>query len=166
MPAVSNQQALVAIELSEQSRAKFNASLNRYLSSVKMNRKKAITKLAGGILTDISKLSPVDTGRFRAAWHAGYRALGQRPPAIRASDPLKKPPSAVQIALGEAQGYGKLNDTPELTEFTCRNGVRYGPYLEAGGSNQAPRGMVRVTIDRYRQFIDDSLSNMPVEGTK
>lgn len=166
MPLVSNQQALVAIELSEQSKAKFNSSLERYLSSVKVNRKKAITKLAGGILTDISKLSPVDTGRFRAAWHAGYRALKQRPPAIKPASPLLGPVDPIAIAQGEAKGFAVLKDEAGQTEFTCRNGVRYAPYLEAGASNQAPRGMVRVTLDRYRQFIDDSLSNMPVEGVR
>jgi hypothetical protein len=174
MPTVSNSEAGIAIELSQQSWARFNASLDRFLSSVRVNRDKAVRKLAGGLLADMTKLSPVDDGRFRAGWHAGYRALGSRPPPIpkatvKAGVPLSEAfvlTSPRAISEGERAGFGELVREDGETRVRVRNGVRYGPYLEAGASRQAPRGIVRVTFGRYRQFIDDNLRRLPVEGAR
>lgn len=162
MPKVSNQQAGIAIELSEKSMAAFNASLDRYLASVNIGRSKVIKKLGGAMLTDMVKASPVDTGRFRAGWNAGFRALGQRPPrgVATANQSLKA------RMEGDAAGKGRLTDDEAQTELWVRNGVRYGPYLEAGASAQARLGIVRLTIDRYRNFLDENMRRMPVQGAR
>lgn len=116
MPKVSNAQAAIAIELADESLKKFSSALDRYLSSVTVNVPKTVKKLAGAILKDITLLTPVDTGRVRAGWHAGFRALGAKPPGMpRATldinaegETVVKKTTARDIAEGEAAGRSKI----------------------------------------------------------
>ena len=75
--------------------------------------------------------SPIDTGKFVSNWRYG----------------LESPDTTVT----EETSIRTLNNLSEMPARAIgfihyiTNSVHYGPYLEAGSSKQAPRGMVELT---------------------
>jgi len=92
-----------------------------------------VTKLMEYTYRQVVKLSPVDTGQFRASWNMTKNT----PNFATISDGTGLPPP----------------DLPKLTfskgEYPVifiSNGKHYGPYLEDGWSKQAPNGMIKVAM--------------------
>lgn len=88
--------------------------------------------------------SPVDTGRFRAAWRFQEDtlvAVGPIPDGGSSDSPLPAPapPDLPERVIGR--------------RFYIVNNVSYGQALEEGGSNQAPNGMVRLTAKDWPQIV-------------
>lgn len=84
--------------------------------------------------------SPVDTGRFRANWNF----------SVGAAD--------YSTTLSEAQGRAlteaaKVLDVPSGGVVVLANGLPYARRLEYGYSQQAPVGMVRLSVLEYRRFL-------------
>ncbi|RLC65537.1 MAG: hypothetical protein DRI01_00560 [Chloroflexi bacterium] len=113
-------------------------------------RDKALRKLAFDLLARIAKRTPVDTGRARAGWLTGMKALARKTgqsPNIRfeGSNVSRK-----AIAQGEKEGSYKETDSAGKKVIEITNSVRYVIYLEYGWSKKSPRGMVRVTISEFK----------------
>ena len=85
----------------------------------------------------VIKRSPVDTGRFKGNWNS----------SINAPD----------LTMDRGSGGGstevanrlKIGDT-----FYFVNNLHYALRLEFGWSNQAPMGMIRLTVAEYRDTVD------------
>ena len=108
-------------------------------------------------LRRIVKRSPVDTGRFRGNWQASVTnpievevagnvpdASGGRRQRWTPADP-RDPISKVAESLGSLQPYGSVWLT---------NNLPYSIVLEEGGSQQAPRGIVGVTVLELLDWLD------------
>lgn len=104
-----------------------------------------VKKVGIDIGSSLVMMTPVDTGHARHNWNVGFGA------AMR----------------GEREGFDKGGGatvgriTQDVTD-KARFGVTmyfnlnipYGVKLEYGHSTQAPNGMVRVTVARFKQFVE------------
>ena len=85
----------------------------------------------------IIRLSPVDTGRFKENW---LTAIGEANTSIDLPSGAGLTPIVKLLRLG---------DTIFFT-----NSLPYAFRLEFGWSNQAPRGMVRITVADWQGIVD------------
>jgi hypothetical protein len=130
MPGIS-----VAFEMK-----KFSAMLDKFLGNM-AGPKGAIGLLKVGLdlIHMFIKTSPVDTGRFRAAWYFSEQGLLQ---LIRQGGGHK--PQSSDEAAGFALGRLKTGLTGWRKYIEITNAVAYAMPLEFGWSTQAPYGVVRV----------------------
>lgn len=89
------------------------------------------------------RMSPVDTGRFRGNWQFSVNS-----PASGTLDSLDPSGSETTARLvGDS-----LEFRPGTTAFIVNN-LPYAIPLEFGHSDQAPGGMVRITVARFQQIV-------------
>ena len=104
----------------------------------------AIRKIALDVFTEVIMMSPVDTGRFRGNWQC---AIGSAPSGILELD--DKTGTAV-LAKAQAEALGlKAGQTIFLV-----NNLPYAQALEYGHSQQAPGGMIRLTVQRWKPIVE------------
>ncbi len=93
-----------------------------------------------GISNNIIKESPVDTGRFRNNWLAS----SGRPRRGTLTQTDKSGNRAVARA-------GRIVESLEAGDtFYLVNNLPYARRLEFGSSTQAPSGMLRINVERFR----------------
>ncbi len=92
--------------------------------------------------------SPVDTGRFRSNWQCGIGAVNTTISEPAGSDAKGR----TSVAL---QGW-QPGQTIYLT-----NSLPYAHRLEYGHSQQAPNGMVRLTVQEYGQHLKNVIARLP-----
>ena len=118
---------------------KFNKGLEKYLATYeKKNVHEGIKKVAFALLGMVMKKTPVDTGRARAGWYPAAEKLN-----IPTSGSSKKEGSYKEDFAGKEQS------------VTITNRVNYIQSLEFGTSQQAPEGMVRVSMREISKKIKD-----------
>lgn len=93
-----------------------------------------------GLFNKVVSRTPVKTGRLRKSW---------RPTINSPSVSLKK---ANGDAIITKVSQAKLGDSIFLV-----NNLPYAQKIEAGSSNQAPAGMVRVTVAEYQKIINENV---------
>ena len=120
----------------------FTKSIEKWVKATKENADQAVRKIAFGLLSNFVVASPVDTGRFRGNWQVG---LGSRPEGTY--DVQEQEPVAREGVKLKAAGVG-------MTIYIANN-LPYALPLEYGHSQQAPRGIVRVTIRRLNEIVKD-----------
>ena len=103
---------------------RFNAKAGKALESVFRG-----TSLS--LFSRIIRRTPVDTGRARGNWMAGLNS-----------------PSETGGEVGATVARARLGDSLFLT-----NNLPYIHRLEYGSSDQAPQGMLRITIAEYQQTV-------------
>ena len=92
--------------------------------------------------------SPVDTGRFKNNWMHGVGAVNTS--LTTGTD---------DAALGRIQtGLGGWN--PKLAVFYITNSLPYARRLEYGWSQQAPQGMVRLTVANFKEHVRKAAESM------
>lgn len=133
-------------------------------------------QVCNGLLEDIVRMTPVDTGRARGSWTVGIYTLPAQyntgedksggDTIIRGQNTI----SGFDLSRGSAFIVSNLEYMPVLEYGGYPKTVKYGSrpkglkkgenpggfgvILSAGGfSMQAPRGMVRVSISRYQEFV-------------
>lgn len=108
----------------------------------------SLMRIGGAIVAK----SPVDTGRFKNNWMAAYGA-----PDVSTTNSFAK------TELGEGRGavVGRLKakldllDTGQFFYFT--NSLPYAERLEYGWSQQAPGGMVRLSVASWQSIVEDEI---------
>lgn len=116
----------------------FNAQVKSFGEDLMPDEHLKLQKtIAIDLLRRIVFRTPVDTGRARGNWQVA------RGPSTNATvDQLDK--RGVSVL---AQGVSTIAFATEpYGLITIFNNVKYAPRLEAGGSQQAPRGMVALSI--------------------
>ena len=96
------------------------------------------------------RMSPVDTGRFRANWMYGAGAINT---ATTADTDQSGGVSAQRITAGVV-GW-KRGEAMFVT-----NSLPYAQRLETGWSKQAPTGMVRTTIAHFEAAFSRALGEV------
>ena len=133
------------IETSIQNNAKsFSASLSKLASFCEANYEAIVTKTVIDLFARIVERTPIDTGRARANWSISMDVNGNE--------------------------YYDWSDQAEFEYKTERgdtiwiyNNLVYIVPLEEGHSNQAPSGMVAISLQEFTTFMDraaDQLSNV------
>lgn len=99
-----------------------------------------VRKATFDLFRNVVLRSPVDTGRFRANWNVSY------------ASPNYSTTAATNQARGVTEA-GKALTLPVGGVTYLSNGLPYARRLEFGWSNQAPQGMVRLSVQQFNEHI-------------
>lgn len=128
----------------------FNRDLKRFLEKNNYSYERGIRKVALDLLANILTAPPkgrhpVDTGRARAGWYMSAQGLGYN------YDFLKGLKNQSDVETGKQEGSFKSNLKSTFNKYVeLINGVNYIVFLEYGSSQQAPYGMVRISMRKMR----------------
>lgn len=111
----------------------FDAPLDRFAQALGISMQTVVRRVSLELLTGIVQRTPVDTGRAQSGWDLT----------------IEEPSSYVPPEGGGAEA---VAPAPDLTGITGHeqvyivNNLDYIEALENGHSDQAPAGMVRITV--------------------
>lgn len=115
---------------------------------------KNIEQVKRGVALDMfSKVivrSPVDTGRFRGNWQTTINGA--------ASGELEKLDPSGQDAINRANAV--IASASGDSDIYMVNNLPYAQRLEFGWSQQAPSGMVRVTVSEFERAVNDAIRKL------
>jgi hypothetical protein len=120
--------------------ARWSLPIKAYVDRTKGNLNAAVRACALEITARIMVRSPVDTGRFRGNWMIDCDVV---PTGF---DWDKQDPSGGGVI---AEATAKLSGYQIGDRIRLRNNLPYSVALEYGHSDQAPQGMVRVTLVEF-----------------
>jgi hypothetical protein len=105
----------------------------------------AVKQIVIGMFTDIVTRTPVDTGCARASWRIG---LGK-------PDTTHEPtggnyPDPASVAMQQTAKLNNLTMQDLKQPIYISNALPYALSLEYGHSQQAPNGMIRVTVEDWK----------------
>ncbi len=103
-----------------------------------------VRKSALEIGSSLIKQSPVDTGRFKGNWQCGIGLINT---AIESEASKSGAAAKGRIKTGVSSW------KPGMTIFIT-NSLPYARRLEYGWSQQAPYGMVRLTVAEFRSGVE------------
>lgn len=101
-----------------------------------------LKKVMIDLLRKVIQRTPVDTGRARAAWAPFLKAEN-------VNVKLSGDPKAISEGIAKGEFVVQSGSKPGILVV---NGVNYSVYLEYGSSDQAPQGMVRISM---REIVDE-----------
>ena len=129
--------------------AKFTKLLTTFISNLRSTEAASSALLNVGMvmMRRVIWANPVDTGRSEAGWYFGINMVGKK---IRG--PQYTPRGAAQ-RQGFAKGTAKLKLRGFKKKIEITNAVVYVGALEYGWSQQAPFGMVRITMQVLRGSV-------------
>lgn len=128
----------------------FAAQLQAFEDMVQQDADEVFQIVATEVGQSVINLTPVDTGRALSNWNAGINS----PDDVyrETEDPLDSKTSS-RLA-GEFKSL-KFGDTAYIT-----NATPHVPFLEYGSSKQAPNGMIRITLARFNNIVQDAVSRV------
>lgn len=122
----------------------FSATLQRFADETK----DTMDEIFRGVVIEIGRsvimLTPVDTGRARANWQLSVGSPEMA--SLLETDKGGMETVAKLVSDVQALNYGE-------TAFIVNN-LRYARPLEYGHSQQAPTGMVRITLARFNELVE------------
>jgi hypothetical protein len=122
----------------------FANDVSKWTAKTQAKIETAIRKIAIDVFAEVIMMSPVDTGRFRGNWQV---AIGSVPTGTLEIDDktgtatLSKA-QATAMGLEAGQSIFLVNNLP------------YAMALEYGLSQQAPGGMIRLTVQRWKPIVE------------
>jgi hypothetical protein len=132
----------------------FVLDIKRFIEKTGLNVNTVIKKIFFDLSASIVSLSPVDTGRFRANWQYG---LGSVPDGTVEDKDADGPVGATTIS----RIMGQVDPKPAGKVLYLVNNLPYAVPLEYGWSKQAPAGMVRISVQRYQDFVANAIRDLP-----
>jgi hypothetical protein len=131
-------------------------SLTTDLQRIAQRNKAKMVKVAQNSLMRIGGAivakSPVDSGRFKNNWMSAYGAPDESTTNSFAKTELGEGRGAV---VGRLKAKLDLLDTGQFFYFT--NSLPYAERLEYGWSQQAPGGMVRLSVASWQSIVEDEI---------
>lgn len=134
--------------------ASFSRQVESFVRVAKERASQVVRKATLGVLANVVAASPVDTGRFRGNWQAG---VGARPTGE--VEGVDRDGGATIAAAAATLENASLGDTVYVA-----NNLPYARRLEFGHSQQAPRGMVRLTLANLREILAEAVKPGGGEG--
>jgi hypothetical protein len=110
--------------------------------------REVIFEVAGSLI----RMSPVDSGRFRGNWQFSLMTPDN-------STTLNVDPTGKET-LGRIVAEAGAFTAGQVAYIT--NSLPYAIPLEYGHSTQTPQGMVRVTLARFQQIVNEAVRNNQV----
>lgn len=124
----------------------FAGDIKKFAEKTKLRLDQVHRKVVFDLANSVVKMSPVDTGRFRNNWQIAEGAANTTTTKTT-GDPTHR-----------LQGYAKTVSLGGVVYIT--NSLPYAIPLEYGWSQQAPNGMVRVTVRDYEQYIANAVRSL------
>lgn len=122
----------------------FAADIEKFTLKAKLKSDLLVRKVVFDVASELIKLSPVDTGMFRANWFVSN--------GVPTTETTRTPDRTGLVSVGrahEAVNYIKAGGVSYIV-----NNLPYGMRLEYGSSDQAPVGMVRITAMRWQTIVN------------
>lgn len=105
-----------------------------------------VRKVADSVMSELVERSPVATGRFKSNWRISVGAID----------------TSTDASINYAANTGKLQQAvlgwDAKSAIYLTNSLPYARRLEEGWSQQAPAGMVGLTVQRWRAILGDAVS--------
>ena len=117
--------------------SKFTLDIAKFVKKAKINQDVAVRKITFELFSRVIMKSPVDTGRFRGNW---FTQIGSVSSNVNHSLFDK----SGSVALNQAGAIAAKIEAGDVIYMS--NSLPYAGRLEYGYSQQAPVGMVRVSI--------------------
>lgn len=125
----------------------FEQQLRRIEEDILRRQSQVVRKITMDVFNNVIQMSPVDTGRFRGNWQV---ATGEAPTGtVEMTDPSG---ATVMAQVAGEVGQMEPGDVVYLV-----NNLPYARPLEEGHSQQAPGGMVALTVQRFRPAADAAI---------
>ena len=125
----------------------FEHQLRRIEEDILRRQSQVVRKIAMDVFNNVIQMSPVDTGRFRGNWQV---ATGEAPTGtVEMTDPSG---ATVMAQVAGEVGQMEPGDVVYLV-----NNLPYARPLEDGHSQQAPGGMVALTVQRFQPIADAAI---------
>lgn len=124
--------------------AKWSIPLEKIAERVQIDMHTAARKIMLDIFNNVLNRSPVRSGRFRANWNAS----------------LGIPDRSTTDSTNQGRGYEQAKKAAALdlgAQVYFTNSLPYAVRLENGWSDQAPVGMVKVSVVEARRIIREAL---------
>jgi hypothetical protein len=121
----------------------FTLHLKKLADKAGANADAVAKKVIIDVFSSVVEKSPVDKGTFRGNWQLGFGEVDGN-----TQSPDDKGGSAT---IAKANSELTKFDSKKITYIS--NSLPYAQRLENGYSNQAPQGMVRLTVLEFRRFI-------------
>lgn len=128
----------------------FSLQLGQFIEKTKADGDKVLRQATLSMLNGVVKRSPVDTGRFRGNWQT---TVGN--PASGDLDTEDKSGGATLTAGVTAVAGAQMGDTTYIV-----NNLPYARRLEDGYSDQAPQGMVKLTVNEFKKYVDQAIQQV------
>lgn len=125
----------------------FTVDLTKFANATVGQMRVVPRKIALDILRRLVMRTPVDTGRARGNWQVSVGSPAQT--AVDATD--KGGGATIEAAVPTVEGW----DASKVAIFLMNN-VPYISALEDGHSDQAPSGMVKITLAEFDAIVDSS----------
>lgn len=129
----------------------FEAQLQQFADETMERASEVFQKVVIDVGGTLIRLSPVDTGRFKANWQFSTSTPGNG----NLDDYDKSGSQTIAKIVSDA---GSL--TYGQTSYIYNN-LPYAIPLEYGYSNQAPAGMVRITVARFQEIVNRAIQEVP-----
>lgn len=135
----------------------FTDQIKKFAISSHEDAKKIIEKVRVDVSESVINKTPLDTGFARGNWQSNI------------GSPIKSEITRFDREAGFAPTSGDGISVREAIEtaskdidkdFYITNNAEYIRNLEFGGSNQAPRGMVRITVADFQNIVADAVKNL------
>ena len=124
----------------------FSVDLSKAIEKAKGRTEIVVKKIALELFSNIVYKSPVLTGRFRANWNCSIGSVDKS--TSEATD--KEGSGAIGRVRAEVTKY-----TLDGRSIYLANSLPYAERLENGWSDQAPQGMVRLSIIETNNAISN-----------
>jgi|TARA_R110002167_G_scaffold336609_1_gene544022 hypothetical protein len=109
----------------------FSVGLKQFAKQLDLDLSTVVRKVSFDIWNDVTRLTPVDTGRARASWNITEEIAN-----------LSTKPKNYKNQSGK----GEIGSISGKRNVMITNNVEYIELLENGSSKKAPAGMVRVAL--------------------
>lgn len=125
--------------------ARWSVGFPQVTQKMKGDIEKVIRLSTFNLFQSVVNMSPVDTGRFRANWNVSY----QQPDFSTTGD--------TSDTRGDSEAQKALSMLIGDVAYMC-NGLPYAVRLEYGWSQQAPAGMVRISVADFKDYIAEAIA--------
>jgi len=125
-------------------------SMSNIVSRVNRRIDTQIRKSTIELFGSVIKMTPVDTGRAKGNWQCTV--------GTAASSEIDRDDGSKRDSLRSSKAYEEVVRTvpPTGNVVWLANNVPYIRSLEYGSSQQAPSGMVRVSLERFGSIFADN----------
>ena len=131
----------------------FAADLERFANKAEASATQVYRKVAYELFRRVILRTPVDTGRLRGNWQTTLGA-----PAFGELDREDNSAPANQAGIGQSSAADDSLTTTLTADITdplyLTNNLPYAQVIERGSSDQAPAGMVRVSITEFAGLVE------------
>lgn len=136
----------------------FRNALMDFIDHVEIDVSLVIRKACIDLFAAIASRTPVDTGRLKSNWQldTSYNSSvigddGQVFTGAEIEQAIQNQTSGFDITIN--------NDKVEIF-----NNVKYAEYNEAGHSQQAPAGMVAVSLSEFEEYFNRAVMEIRASG--